>query len=88
MQTYLATRPDLGSLLFIHANRSPLTKFQFNRVLSKCCQSLQLKDNIKISSHSFRIEAAKEAARIGFDCKDIKTLGRWKSDSYKLYVRP
>lgn len=41
-----------------------------------------------LSSHSFRIEAATEAARLGLNATMIKKVGRWKSDSYLLYIRP
>jgi hypothetical protein len=38
------------------------------------------------SGHSFRKGAATEAARRGLPYDDIKILGRWKSDSIKLYI--
>lgn len=38
------------------------------------------------SGHSFRRGAATWASRNGLSEDDIMTLGRWKSDSYKLYI--
>ena len=38
-------------------------------------------------THSFRIGAAKHAAKIGKSDDEIMTMGRWKSDSYKRYIR-
>ncbi|XP_069588341.1 uncharacterized protein [Ranitomeya imitator] len=87
VRSWLALRP-VGELSFlIHKDLSPITKFQFNSVLKKCLRLLDL-GNVNISSHSFRIGAATEAARMGLDESIIKKLGRWESDRFKLYVRP
>jgi hypothetical protein len=39
------------------------------------------------SGHSFHRGAVHSAAAAGMSSEDIKTLGRWESDSYKLYTR-
>ena len=41
----------------------------------------------KYAGHSFRIGAATTAARCGLPDSLIKTLGRWESAAYTLYVR-
>ena len=40
----------------------------------------------KYSGHSFRIGAATTATAVGIEDSLIKTLGRWKSAAYLLYV--
>jgi len=41
----------------------------------------------KYSDHSLRVGAATTAAAVGIEDSLIKTLGRWKSAAYLLYVR-
>lgn len=85
--SYLALRPPCFGDFFIHKNRSVLTKFQFNFILKSSLRYLNL-DVFNFTSHSFRIGAATEAARLGLDSSLIKRLGRWESDRYRIYVRP
>ncbi|XP_040213109.1 uncharacterized protein LOC120943709 isoform X1 [Rana temporaria] len=84
---FLVVRPPVPGLFLVHQNGGPLTKYQFDAVLRKCLLKLGLK-NMRISSHSFRIGAASEAARRGVCESDIKDMGRWKSNCFKVYVRP
>ncbi|KAM5158288.1 integrase/recombinase xerD homolog [Mantella aurantiaca] len=87
IQHYLKVRPMLNESFFIHEDGSPVTKYQFAAVLHKCVAYLGL-GHLKFSSHSFRIGAATEAARLGLHTDVIKRLGRWESNRFKLYVRP
>ena len=41
----------------------------------------------QFAGHSFRIGAASTAAARGVEDSLIKTLGRWRSSAYLLYVR-
>jgi len=40
-----------------------------------------------VSSHSFRIGAATTMGQLGYRDKDIKSIGRWSSDTFNRYVR-
>lgn len=54
----------------------------------KKCVALGGYDPDSFSSHSFRIGAATEAARVGLSQESIKRIGRWDSDRFRLYIRP
>ena len=64
--------------LFIHMDKSPLTRFQFQSVLtSTLAQAGYPAERFK--THSFKIGAATTAAICEFDSDSIKVLGRWES---------
>ena len=44
-------------------------------------------DPEKYAGHSFRIGAVTTAAACGVPVDVVKTLGRWKSHAYQLYIR-
>ena len=44
-------------------------------------------DPTKYKEHSFRIGAATFAAECGFSDAQIRSMGRWKSDAYRKYIR-
>ena len=46
-----------------------------------------LAGGIDASGHSFQIGAATTAAACGLPESLIKTLGRWESSAYMLYIR-
>ena len=68
------------------ANLTPITVYQFNTELSRCLQFCGL-DTTRYKGHSFRIGAASLAADKDFSDPQIRTLGRWKSDAFKLDIR-
>lgn len=87
VSTYLSVRPDLSGNFLIHRDGLPLTKFQFSSVFKKCLRVMGFPET-QFSTHSFRIGAATEAARMGLDDAIIRRLGRWESDRFNIYIRP
>lgn len=87
LNKYFSGRPKFGSHFLVHLDSSPLTKFQFSSVLKLCFSHLGL-SSFKFSSHSFRIGAATEAARLGLSDSVIMRLGRWESSRFNIYIRP
>ena len=60
---------------------------RFTTILRTCLKKAGY-DDTKYRSHSFRIGAATVARGLGFSSDDIKILGRWKSEAWKVYSRP
>ena len=80
---YIACRGFKPGPLFCHLDGSPLTRSQLLCRLRATLTKAGVKcDNF--SGHSFRIGAATTAAAKGIS---IQTLGRWRSDSFKCYIR-
>lgn len=82
----MKVRPTSTDYLFCHSNGTPLTRYQFCAVLRHCIKFLGLNAN-SYKSHSFRIGAATQASLNAVDDESIKAMGRWKSQSYKKYIR-
>ncbi|XP_073453710.1 integrase/recombinase xerD homolog [Aquarana catesbeiana] len=87
VRKFLKVRPDFQGPLLVHQKGTWLSRFQFVAVFKKCLQGLGLEEK-DFSSHSFRIGAATEAARLGLDVEVIKRIGRWESNRFQSYVRP
>lgn len=85
--TFGRHRQSASQSLLVHDDGSVVTVFQFNSVLRAALVRLGC-SFLNISSHSFRIGAATEAARLGLSGEKICNIGRWRSNRYKLYVRP
>ncbi|CAH2330134.1 micronuclear linker histone poly -like, partial [Pelobates cultripes] len=66
---------------------SSLSKFQFLRVFRKALARLGV-DPGQFGTHSFRIGAATEAARLGLGDEWVKRIGRWGSLRFRSYIRP
>ena len=83
---FLASRP-IGSAqqLFIHLDNSPLTRYQFCKILHCSIQFIGWKGFYR--SHSFRIGAASEFHMRGVPDETIKLWGRWKSGAFERYIR-
>ena len=83
---YLAIRGGNQGPFFQFKDGSPLTRSAFVRMVKEALQSLGYPSN-RYSGHSFRAGAASTAAVAGLEDSIIKTMGRWESSAYLLYIR-
>ena len=84
--SYLALRGPGEGPLFRFRDGQALTRTRLVTSLRKALAEAGLKPEA-YAGHSFRIGAATTAAACGVPADTIKTLGRWKSQAYQLYVR-
>ena len=83
---YLMRRGDRPGALFIWQDGTPLSRTQFVEAVRQALSAAHLPAQ-DYAGHSFRIGAATTAAMAGLEDSTIQTLGRWRSDSYQLYIR-
>lgn len=83
---YSAIRPNFPGLFFRHLSGSNVSRYQFLAVLKKALSSAGVNSSL-YKSHSFRIGAATSAALAGLSGDEVSFCGRWKSNSYKKYIR-
>ena len=83
---YMAVRGNTSGPFFMLKNGRPLSRETLVRKLREALGSTGV-DVSCYSGHSFRIGAATTAASVGIEDSLIKTLGRWESAAYLLYVR-
>jgi hypothetical protein len=86
LEDYCKVRGQSPGPFFCFQDTSPITIGQFNAELQRCLTFCGL-DTSRYKSHSFRIGAACHAAEKGFSDAQIRALGRWKSDAFKVYIR-
>lgn len=72
--------------LFGYGGDSP-TNLTRSRLVNKCTRVWVAHGWLGLSGHSFRVGGASFRAALGVPHEDIKRLGRWTSDCYKLYLR-
>ena len=83
---YMASRGRSPGPFFVFRGGKPLSR---QLLVEKLREALSLAglDPKKYAGHSFRIGAASTAAACGLEDSLIKTLGRWESSAYQLYIR-
>ncbi|XP_066439217.1 treacle protein-like isoform X1 [Eleutherodactylus coqui] len=86
VREYMSSR-NICDQFFVHAQGTPLTRFQFSAVFRSSLRAAGLNAS-EFGTHSFRIGAATMADAHGMKEEDVKRLGRWKSQAYKSYIRP
>ena len=83
---FLAFRGTREGPLFMHYNKTYLSRYQFNSMLASTLKIAEPgKPNIK--AHSFRIGGATNAMSKGIPYSQIQEMGRWKSHAAKRYIR-
>ncbi|XP_006822639.1 uncharacterized protein LOC102801650 [Saccoglossus kowalevskii] len=75
------------ALAFQFTNGSYLTRQTVTDSIRTLLMQAGIPSAEKYSSHSFRAGAATTAAEANLPDWLIKTLGRWRSDSYQLYIK-
>ena len=82
---FLQLRGDLPGPLFVFENGTALSRDHLVSWTRDAMARLGLDGNF--SGHSFRIGAATTAAMVGIPDHLIKTMCRWLSDAYQMYIR-
>ena len=83
---YIAIRGAAPGPFFCWENGSPLTKPQFISLVREALTEAGMNASL-YSGHSFRVGAATSAAQAGMEDSVIKSLGRWSSTAFLLYIR-
>ena len=86
MRNYLILRGNLPGPLFLSVNGSPILRRTFSNDLKFALKLGGLND-LRYTSHSFRIGGASYLASQGFSDLQIKQAGRWSSSAYLNYLR-
>ena len=82
---YLHLRGPSSGPLFIDTHGRPLTRSRPSSFIQSVLQGAGILGHF--SGHSFRIGAATTAAQCGMPDHLIKTMGRWTSNVYQVYIR-
>ena len=87
LQEYLKVRGtcELDSPLFADRDGTPLRRDRFITLLNDTLQAVGLND-ISVTGHSLRRGFATSASAAKVPDNLISTMGRWRSDCYKLYI--
>ena len=83
---YIVVRYPSPGPLFVLQSGTLLTRAYLVSHLQAALRRADL-DDAQCNGHSFRIGAATTAAAQGLEDSRIQTLGRWRSDAYKTYIK-
>lgn len=83
----MALAPDQSpnAPVFQRSNGQAMSYQDLQRYLAMLCKRSNF-DSQAIKTHSLRIGGATSLMSLGFTRDQIMELGRWKSDSYRLYI--
>ena len=83
---YMAVRGSDDGPYFRLSSGQPPTKPYFTNHIRETLKEFGLPES-NFAGHSFRIEAATTAASACLEDSTIRTLGRWNSSAFLLYIR-
>ena len=83
---YMVHRGTTAGPFFTFSDGSYLTRERFVQAVRSALEQMGLVSS-NYAGHSFRAGAATTAAQRGIQDVLIKTLGRWESSAYTLYVK-
>ena len=83
---YIACRGTDSGFFFRFKDGHLLTKDRFVAAVRRALSEAGI-DASAYSGHSFRIGTVTTAGKKGVSAEKIKTLGRWESAAYLLYLR-
>ena len=87
LSVYLSFRRPSGSYLFQQKNGKPVTRDMVMRVMRNALAFVG-ESPVEYGTHSFRIGRCTDLARFGYTDAQLRSVGRWNSDAFKLYVKP
>ena len=83
---YMVRRGSSSGLFFKFSDGRLLSRERFVKAVRSALDRANI-NSAQYAGHSFRIGAATTAAQRGMQDSLIKTLGRWESSAYLVYVR-
>jgi len=83
---YMTVRGQEEGPFFQLQDGRPLTKAVFTSKVREGLRAIGLPEQ-NFAGHSFRIGAATTAASVGIEDSVIRTMGRWSSAAYLVYIR-
>jgi len=83
---YMVNKGFSKGPLFIFKDGRPLTRERFVTAVREALATAGV-DTSKYCDHSFQIGAATTVAEQGVQDSVIRTIGRWESSAYLLYIR-
>ncbi|XP_069102502.1 uncharacterized protein [Argopecten irradians] len=87
LHAYVKQRGASSGCLFIDKLSNPLSRRRFESLVHDCLLTCGL-DASRYKGHSFRIGGASHASSTcNFSDSQLRTLGRWKTDAFKKYIR-
>ena len=83
---YMALRGSKEGPFFLFEDERPLTKSMFTTKIREGLKAVGLPEQ-NFAGHNFHIGVATAAASVGIEDSVIRTMGRWSSSAFLLYIR-